>query len=229
MGSGIGKRANDKAVTALERIERLEKGFQTLLGNQQGLLEGSNRAFSMTEDRLSTQELLCEAITDLLGRSVVEEAIKARIQATQQKQADEQREGITKALEEGQLIVGVGVTEQSIVTGRHVLKDGTFMHPGWQQIMLNQVKPEFKDSMLGKKVGESVEVPVGHFEILGVYEIPLIAPTQSMKSEPEMVVAGPMEGSETELPTSEDVAELPEPDEKDAAAAFEEYMADGPA
>lgn len=221
MGSGIGKRANDKAVTALERIERLEKGFQTLLGNQQGLLEGSNHAFGMTEERLSTQELLCEAITDLLGREKVEDAIKTRIQKTQQEQADKQKAGIEKALSEGQLIVGVGVTEQSIVTGRHVLKDGTFMHPGWQQLMLNQVRPEFRDMLLGKTVGESVEVPVGHFEILGVYEIPLIAPTQSMKPEP---ATAPDEISEMELPTSEDVAELPEPDEKDADAALEQYM-----
>jgi hypothetical protein len=224
MGSGIGKRADGKATTALERIERLEKGFQTLLTNQQGLLEGSNQAFSMTEDRIGALDMLAEAITDILGREKVQEAIKLRMETEATERMNKDKAAIENSVSKGNLTPGDGIGEKSVVTGRYIKKsDGKILHPGWQFFTVSQVVPELRSGLMGKKVGETVEAPIGIFEIQGVYEVTRVAGTQTDKDPSPEALSPPaaLEEAFMQLPAATDA---PEGTEQDADAALEEYM-----
>jgi uncharacterized protein YoxC len=231
MGSGIQKRARDVVKPALERIEALEKNFTSLLGNQQNLLEGTNQALGMVEQRINTLERLMSGVVDnldALSRAVgamsdakfpsVEQTVTRHIHEQATSRADMEKAALATAVETGRLIVGDSIGEQSVIVGREILKDGTVRHPGWEQLLFGQLQPDLMSSFLGKRVGDRIASPAGEFEVLEIYEIILAAPSENAP-----VAADDVAAEEVAAPESVGVLDA---DEGEADKALDEYLAD---
>lgn len=223
MGSGINKRARDVIKPALERIEELERRSEALLSNQQNMMEAVNRALSVTQDRIEVMERLCNAFGEILGQEKVQEVVTKHIEEQAFARAEVEKKAIADGVDSGALKPREDITANSVITGREILKNGDIRKPGWQQLLVNQAREEIRALLVGKKVGDKIDVPAGQFEILEIYDIveQAVAPASAPSPEETQAVA---DAAAAAVPGSEAVA-LPEISEEDADTALEEYMA----
>lgn len=218
MGSGINKRAREVITPALGRIEILEGQVVTLLSNQQNLMEGISRSLALVQDHMEVFDHLCNAFSEILGTEKVQEIVKKQIHEKTTKRADAEKAVIAEGVESGSLKAQDIVNLNSVIVGREILKNGDVRHPGWQQLLVSQAREEIRNNLIGKVVGDKLDVPAGQFEILEIYEIIVReTPVAVGKSEDgaDLATSGLAEASPDVVEISEDAADK----------ALAEYMA----
>jgi hypothetical protein len=157
-----GVRARER--NALERIASLEQDQQRLVGAVQ-------QAFNESEKKLNDLSEIIEVLADAFGKDKIQEGIvKARTDRAEAN-AKQAKEQLDLALVEGKVAQIEKVEEGAIITGFEKDKDGTILVPGYVQLSLAVIKPEFSEKMMGQGVGFVFETEGGgQFEITGIYK-----------------------------------------------------------
>jgi len=157
-----GVRARER--NALERIAALE-------GDLSGLMTGVQSAITELEKRILGAAEVVDALVRIMGQETVEAAVVAARDERAATQATDAKAGLEKALAAGQVVPSDHVSENSIIVGVENDKDGAAIKPGYIQLSMQGVKPEFKEKMLGQAVGFKFDTVDGNtFTVNAVYE-----------------------------------------------------------
>lgn len=173
MSNNLGKvSARGQARNALERIESLEHDFQQIVG-------GFNNAFGQLQSQVRGMAEIVDAATRILGSAQIEEAVKAARLERAEAEATQAKEGLAKALEAKQVESVTKIEEDTLITGVEYDKAGNPLPPGYVQLNVGTVKPEYKEKMVGQLVPFKFEIENGTFEVTAAYKIlpPVEAPT----------------------------------------------------
>jgi hypothetical protein len=166
MGSGIGKRAHDKALTALDRINALESGHEQILN-------GLTQSFELIESRLQMLEELTAAVTSVIGQDEVRDAVVAHRQAQQAARVASAQRSVETALEQGLLLKtdvlpsaevlsgenAEEVTSKILIVGRELGEDGTALEPGRLQLPMARLVKDVQLQLAGKGPGTVIDTP----------------------------------------------------------------------
>jgi len=172
-----GVRARER--NALERISSLE-------GDLSGLMTGVQSAISELEKRILGASEVIDAVVNIIGQEVVEAAVLTARDQRAATAATQAKEGLEKALAAGQVVPADKIEENSIIVGVECDKDGAVLKPGYIQLSMQGVKPEFREKMLGQAAGFKFDTVDGNtFTVNAVY-----APVPP-KAEPEVPVLTP--------------------------------------
>ncbi len=156
-----GVRARER--NALERISALEQDMSSIF-------TGVQAAVSELEKRIMGAAEVVDACVRVLGAEVVEAAVLAARDERAAAAVETAKDGLNKAIEAGQVVVADTITDESIIVGVESDKDGNPIKPGYVQLAVSGVKPEFKEKMLGQGVGFKFDTVDGNtFTINGVY------------------------------------------------------------
>jgi len=195
MGSGIGKRANDNALSALQRIARAEGQIALLNEDRMKFIEAINGVIAQQREKLSTIEGVVNAIVDVLDKTTsnlvasktltispgtVLETLKTHLAIRKAAQVERDKAAIATLTENGSLVASEEIAEDSLIVGEELNdKDGG---PGWVQMEFGNVLEEFQALLIGKHVGD--EVLLGAHTLV-VKEIYKIVPTVDVPSASE--------------------------------------------
>jgi hypothetical protein len=172
-----GVRARER--NAVERLAGLEQDVQRLVGAVQ-------QAFNDNEQKLRDLAEIVDVIVADYGRDTIQLALhKARV-ARAEEEAQKAKEGLDIALLEGKVEKDEAINPESIITGFEKNKDGETIAPGYVQLSLSTVKPQFAEKMIGQGVGFVFETDGGgSFEVTGVFKvIPQGAPDEAPAVDP---------------------------------------------
>lgn len=186
MGSGIGKRAMENSLTALQRIQRLEGLVNLLNEDRMKELEAFNGAFARQAEKSSTIEGVVNAIVDVLDKTtsnlvesgalsvnpgIVLDVLKSHIKIRREAQVQRDKETIAKLVETGSLKVADTIAEDSLIVGEEL--DSKNGGPGWTLMEFSNVLVDFQPLLIGKHVGDDVQLGE---RVLSVKEIYTIVP-----------------------------------------------------
>lgn len=162
MGSGIGKRADEKASGALARIIQLEQGYE-------GVLKGLNESFGQIESRLHTIEELVTAITMSIGTEQIQDLVLANRKAAEEAQVEAAKVSVAEAVSEGKLVATTlpskeeieadedgELCSQYLVIGKEIAPDGEEIPPGRLQLPLSRIKKDVRALLAGAGPGTVV-------------------------------------------------------------------------
>lgn len=149
--------------TALDRIQSLEDMFPNLV-------QGVNQTFKQMNDQIMGLTETAEALAALFG----EDQVKGKVQEIRLKKdndrAEAQKTALIEAVKGGQFTAAEVITEKSLIVGTEFDKEGVAIGAGRIQMFMAGVKPEFKEKLLGGKVGLSFDLPTGKFVVNEIYE-----------------------------------------------------------
>lgn len=171
MGSGIGKRADQKASGALARVEAMESGLQQII-------VGCQQSFTLIEQRLQTLEELVTALSKLVGTDQVRDMVTENRRAQQAAAVEAAKAAVAKAVAAEQLLPAVlptadeikaeregpetdepGLLDKYLVIGRELTADGTVIQPGRLQLPFSRLLPEIQDKLAGQGPGTTIDTP----------------------------------------------------------------------
>jgi hypothetical protein len=163
---------------ALQRIETLENDLQSVVGAIQ-------KALQSIDGKINTHAEILDALANEVGPESINAAIAAGRVTRATEHAAASKAALEKALADGELAVAETVTESSVIVGVEYDKNGEAVPPGYVQLGMNTVKPEFQEKMLGQKAGFKFDTADGSFEVTGVYTVLDTSPPQpTERSEP---------------------------------------------
>lgn len=145
------------------RLDALEKDIPNILsGVSEGFMKLSGQLNELTE--------IVNALVGLVGEEDVAKGVtEARI-AKAQEQSDSAKAALEKAVTEGKFEASETINETSVLVGIEKTKDGTVIPPGRAQLQFGTLLPDFKEQLLGQKIGFIVTTPPGgSFEITGIW------------------------------------------------------------
>ena len=138
-----------------ERLDQLGQAIDVALNNM--------------NQQLSTAVEILNAVVGHIGEDKVVELIKENRKKADLEKVEKTKSQIGAMADSGLLVKADEVGEESLIIGKESDKDGNVIHPGWVSIGFKDVKPEFKELLKGKKVGDIFDTPVGKFEVLQVW------------------------------------------------------------
>lgn len=226
MGSGAGVKALRNSLSALQRIDRLEANEAIATANLMKVMEAVNGAFARQTEKSSTLEGVINAIVEVLDKTTsklvetgalpvtpgtVLETLKAHIAIRQAAQVESDKAAIAGLAENGSLVVTDMVAEDSLIVGEE--STGAAGGAGWQQMEFSNVKPEFQPLLIGKHVGDSVQLGPHTLVVTEIYKI---VEKVEVPSASEAPVAAPAPADENVAPVcyvaQAPFAEAPEQD-----------------
>lgn len=173
-----GVRARER--NALERISGLESDFSRLVQGIQGALNEANQKINALSEVL-------DSVVDLYGPETIQKHMGELREKRAQQKAKETKDALDLALVDGRVIQLEKVEEDCFITGVEKDKDGNAIPPGYVQLPLASIKPEFKEKLMGQGSGFTFETePGGSFEVTGVYKAappPPAPPAEEAKPE----------------------------------------------
>lgn len=180
MGSGIQRKireTNDAASAVTNQLNEIKTQLS-------GLANETNAKFQKLagwiDNTFQKKDEILDALITILGTEAVFNQIKkAKIEKAEANSAA-MKDALEKQLAEGGVKVSEVVGELSIIVGSEVDKDGNQIPPARAQVLFAQLTPELAALMLGKKVGDVVETPVGSkFTISELYDMVLPDPANA--------------------------------------------------
>lgn len=160
-----GVRARER--NALERISGLEQDMVRVVQSVNGVVQE-------LESKINTLSETLAAVVDELGPENVQKAIKAARIRQLEERAEAQKAALAKAIEEVRVVQIdkiEGEVKDLIITGVETLKDGSVLPPGYVQVPMQTVKPEFVEKLKDQGAGFKFETESGgSFEVTGVYK-----------------------------------------------------------
>lgn len=188
--------------SALERLDDLEIGIPNILSQV-------NIGFNQVNGRLNESTEILNAISQLFGQDLVTQKVNDnRVKAAEEK-AEQQRQGVAKALADGAIIPAEVVGEKTVIVTEVKDKDGNVEPPGRLQMESPQLSPQFKPLFMGKGVGTVIPAPAGGtLTIKELYEF-VPAPPEAANTDTQQptAAAGAGDAPATDAPTS--AAEAP--------------------
>jgi hypothetical protein len=160
---GLGN--NKKRGLITEDLQKLVEAHNNLATVSQKELDGIGK-------RLDDMTVTLQAIANVVGMDKVrEESKKIRIQLLEDESA-EMGKNVEKAYGEGKLMKIFEVTDKCLVVASIFNPDGTQTHPFKNYLTFATIKPEVQALLLGKKIGETLQLPTesGTIQILESYE-----------------------------------------------------------
>ncbi len=205
--------ASNNARNALQKVEDLEAEVtqlrETLTGVMRAMSNGLNQVQAQAQEQISGLAEQTEAIIRTLGASQVAATIDAIRIERNQAMAAQSKANLAQAILDGKIVVTETVDEESIVTGVEYQANGELaVGGGYVALKYSEIKPEFRDAMTGKKVGDKVDLANGGgtFEIQQILKLaPKPAPVAAPAPAPEAteVAAVPEEVTPTETAVQE--------------------------
>lgn len=157
-----GVRARER--NALERIGTLENDLMRIAAAVQN-------ALNETESKYQQLVEVVDAISNQFGPDVIAKAIQETRDQRAEEAATKAKEGLQKAIENVEVVAIDTAEDDSIITGIEYDKEGAVLKPGYVQLAMQAIKPEFQEKIKGKGVGNKFEVATGGtFEVTGVYK-----------------------------------------------------------
>lgn len=172
-----GVRARER--NALERISALE-------GDLMNMYQAISGAHQQLNGKVSGMAEVVDALVALLGREVVEKAVLDAREVRAKEQADAAKAALTTALEEKKLVSVEKIENinDTIITGVEYDKEGNPVSPGYVQIALSSVKPEYQEKLQGQGAGFKFDTDAGTFEVTGAY-MPVPVEDPSINAAPQ--------------------------------------------
>jgi transcriptional regulator with GAF, ATPase, and Fis domain len=220
MGSGATKRALDNSLSALQRIERAENQIALLAEDRMKFIEAVNGAFAKQAEKVSTIEGVVNAIVEVLDKTTsnlvasqtltinpgtVLATLKTHLAIRQAAQVERDKAAIAALVETGSLVATDTVTAESLIVGEESSASGS--GPGWVQMEFSNVIPDFQPLLLGKKVGDSVQLGQHTLAVKEIFTIvpkaPAAPPADPAATDPAATYVAPAPFSEAAAPTAE--------------------------
>lgn len=154
-----------------QRMDVLETRFSTL-GRQ---LQAS---FGKMSEQVGNIARVVDAISEVVGvEEVSAKTMEMRV-AELEAEAAAETAAIDAAIASGELEVAETISATSYVVTQQNDPEGKLLHPSRVSIPLDGYKPEIKEQLVGKKVGDSIELADrGKLTVLQVLEARVIQPT----------------------------------------------------
>lgn len=157
-----------KPVLVLDRVRALEemtKGMAMFLQNEIPGLKHMVGALKQSEANL------VEVLNAMMGVLGGEEFTKKVQDQLHSNRVNRQKELVSKAVSDGLLVQVAKVSENSLLIGKEMSKDGTVLNGGRSQLEYSQLTDEAKVSALNQEVGHTINGEDGMFEIQEIYEL----------------------------------------------------------
>jgi hypothetical protein len=174
----------EASLTALQRIQRLEANEAINSENMLKIMEAFNGAIAQEREHVSNLEGVVNAIVEIVDKTTsslvassalpvdsgtVIDVLKKHIAIRRAAQVAQDKAAIAALVETGSLVGTDVIAEDSLIVGEEANVAGG--GPGWQQMEFSNVKPDFKPLLLGKKVGDDVQLGEHTLTIKEVYKV----------------------------------------------------------
>lgn len=165
--------------TSSERLDSLEQLLQAVINGTNTALNQLNQKVSETLTKANTVGVLVNALVELAGQEAVDAKVLEHTRKAAEQQATQEKAEMQMLLSEGRIAPAEVVGEKSVITGVEKNAEGEAKHPGYSRAEISRLTPEVQTMLMGKKVGESVDLPngMGTFEISEIFDIVEKAPT----------------------------------------------------
>lgn len=164
--------ARQGAKDSFSRLNAVEKRVTDVEQTLSKVLMAINQVLGQLGKNLDEVAETVEALVNLTGPEQVAQAI-AEIRATKLRQnADQTKAKVAEMVANGTLVKAEAVTgEKSLIVGREVQADGAEIPPGYAAVRFTQLKPDYREKLTGKKVGDTMDTESGgKFTVNEVYE-----------------------------------------------------------
>ncbi len=180
MGSGTGK----KVMSALQRLDRAEAQIALLNEDRMKFIEAVNGAVAQQGEKSSTIEGVVNAIVDVLDKTTsnlvasktltispgtVLEVLKSHLAIRRAAQIERDKAAIVALTENGSLVVSDAISENSLIVGEE--GDESAGGPGWVQMEFGNILEEFQALLIGKHVGDEVQLGKHKLVVKEIYTI----------------------------------------------------------
>ena len=196
---------SDRITSVEERATGLEENFTRFL-------IGVSQRLDRNDERLGLLEENAEALKELNGVEEVNRLIIQRRVERMRAEATIEKARLDEGLADGYILTAEKVTDDSILVGRYLDKDGVPIEPGWVQLATPKVQPQFRLLLLDQPAGTKIDIPNGNkFELLSIYTIDeektkaVIAAKQQAAADAAAEAAKADEVKDTGVPVVEDV------------------------
>lgn len=168
-----------KIRSALERIGDIEVEFEE--NGRIDRVEKDTARLYMGFDKMAKESMekiqglasLVEAAVELLGGAdIIDEKMKEIRERKALAAVANAKAAIEKGLKEGEIVGNTGaITEKSIIVGHELNAEGKTEFPGFVSLATQQLKPEFKNQLIGKTAPVTIDTANGaKLAVTAVYE-----------------------------------------------------------
>lgn len=180
---------------ALDRIGDLESIIPQLIN-------ALNSGFMQQEQRLTALGEVLDAIIAEVGQDKIQARIEARRAEVAAQKAEQARVWVEENVAAGNIELVDAIEEGCLVVGVEYDKEGGPVPPGRVQLTTDRIRPDIREKLLGKPVGEKVETEGGFFEVLEIYK-------QIQKPQGEVAPEEKVAPAPVDLPTETSSDETP--------------------
>ncbi len=152
-----------KILSAIERVEMLENTLPTVVAEV-------NKALTNIDKSLARFQVILDALVEVVGPQQVQAAVDIANAKKEAERAEAAKQALEIAVKEGRLKAVTEVAPNTILVGKEVDKEGNQVGSR-VQLSFKSIKPEFRDTLLGKSAGAVIDLPDGKFEVQEVYEL----------------------------------------------------------
>lgn len=156
---------NKKREGAANDIARIVKAHNALA-------EVSNREFDQIARRLDDMTITLQSIGNIIGVEAVQaESKKLRIKILEDESLEKGKK-VAEVYAAGGLVKTLAATDKSLIVASICQADGTVAYPSKHYLTWGSILPEVQAILLGKGVGETLQLPTasGTITILELYE-----------------------------------------------------------
>jgi hypothetical protein len=166
------QKAMAKAKSSLDRIDDLEKLLEEQNKSLKQVVTAVNGSLGQLNRSLEETKEMLNAVIGILGPDQVHKEVEANRLLALQKQVEETKSSIVKALEAGDIVAAEVASDNSFVAGVELKADGTAIPPGWSFVPMQKIEEEFRLQLVGKGVGHKISTKEGgSFELLEIYDM----------------------------------------------------------
>lgn len=171
------------------RIGVLEEQAEKSAKAQAELVEALNSAFGNMNNQLveaveTVNALVASVGADEIARIVVEERHKKAVA-----EAEARKTTLKNMADSGLLVKADVISDKSVIVGQESDKEGKDLDPGYAQLQLSNLKPEFQAQVLGQAVGFVLDTPNGKVTVKEIWDF------ADPKPVPEVAPVVPAEGT----------------------------------
>jgi hypothetical protein len=159
MSNGLNKPSVRAAASnALHKIDSIEK-------QQAQIVFATNRAIGILQNQTSHMAEIQDAIVRILGEENVAKAVLESRTERAEAMDDSKKQDTVKKLEEGTLVsedtirAPNGDDQGSMIESVDYDENGDRVAGSYNISFMSNIKPEFRDSLIGKSVGTEIAVP----------------------------------------------------------------------
>lgn len=161
-----------KAKDVATRLEDAEARLEQLERALAQVMKGTDSRLNNTAAAINGLSDVVTAITDHVGRGVIEGIVEEKQRERDQEQADKERNALEEAINDGYVTATDVIGDNSLIVGQEMLPNGKYLGVGYQQVAFSNLDEKYKEMLRGKGVGEVVQTPTGgKFTVTEVYNV----------------------------------------------------------